>query len=262
MKKLVSLISAFIMCTVMTLPVFSVAEEESEEVKNDSKTFEHSEMISNVELVDMFKSSYTVTIPDGKADLSKSVEFKISASNVVIGKNQTLDISVRSENEWRLLNVDTVNEPDENKEYVAYELVPTSLTYISHEPIPEKNYSEEVLSEDLSVTDPESETEIKSEQTEIPLTDKEKQPLTNENNIILSIEPKEAENITITKILTATVTEDARLAGMYTDVLTFKVEINGELVSNTSETESLSDENAENKKVKSNSEPEQDNMTE
>ena len=211
MKKLASLISAFIICAAMAVPVVSSADGDANDSVPES-TIVSEKIITNssVECTNNVKSSYTVTIPDGKADISRPVEFRVSATNVIIGKNQTLNISVKSVNNWRLLNTATKDEEEEeNREYIDYELVPTSS--IVTKPL----YNEDGTKKD--------ENEDITENIENGVV------LTNEDNNVLTINSKEACDIKITKVLTAKITGNAKVAGVYKDTLTFTVEVNGEL---------------------------------
>ena len=224
MKKFVSFISAFVICAIMTFPIVSTAEEEEKaEENNITQTEEEEDSVltvildgqtntysSNVKCVNVVHSSYQVTIPDKEVNLSKPVEFKVSATDVVIAPEQTLDIFVESANNWKLImeNEEENNgESEENKEeqvYIEYELKSTSL-------IKEK------------VADNEEETEkVEPEEFEI----EDKTPLTEGKNNILSIQSKEAVDNKITKVLTSEVTGKAKIAGTYSDTLTFTIEIN------------------------------------
>ncbi|MCM1315711.1 MAG: hypothetical protein NC205_02725 [Prevotella sp.] len=138
------------------------------------------------------------------------MEFRVSATNVIIGKNQTLNISVNSANNWRLLNIATKNEEEEDKrEYITYELVPTSL---------------------IETTPTYNEDGTKKNETEDIIEDIENGfALTNEDNNVLTINSKEAYDNKITKVLIAKITGNAKVAGVYKDTLTFTVEVNGEL---------------------------------
>lgn len=92
MKRILSILSAVAMCAVTAVPVISSAVTE--------------DCDGSVSLCyrDIVSASYTVTIPDGIADINSEKPLVVSAENVIIGTNQQLNIFVESENDWNLVN--------------------------------------------------------------------------------------------------------------------------------------------------------------
>lgn len=201
MKKMLSLISALTMCAVMAAPVASFAAD-----------FTNTTGESTVKCKKFTSSSYIVTIPDGVADLKDAKELEVSATNVVIGAKQELNISVTSANNFSLVNTEAEEGKDPAK--IAYTLTPVA--------------KEADASED---------TEGEVENTEGKDGDTEKEapkPLINGDSII-SIAPEEAYNKTVTQKLIAASTDTAKVAGTYVDKLTFTVSVDGENVTEMSD---------------------------
>lgn len=99
MKKMVSFISALAMCAVMTAPMVSSATLSEKSVGADS-----TENTSAVSMTKEVASSYTVIIPDGEIDLENPSDLSVSAENVIIDSGQTLEVSVKSANNWKLID--------------------------------------------------------------------------------------------------------------------------------------------------------------
>lgn len=182
MKKLVSLISALTMCAVMTAPMVSSATTDVT-LNTESKT-------STFNFTTTIDSSYTVTIPDGSADLSQPVDLMVSATGVCIKGNQTLKVDVSSANKWNL--------HDENSGDLAY-----SLTAIK-----------ETTSEDNGITLTEGDV----------LVSKETAKTVGESFTVLTVD---AGTPADKAIMRAKVEETAKMAGTYTDTLTFTVSVDG-----------------------------------
>lgn len=70
----------------------------------------------NLKISKTFESSYTVTIPDGTEQLTEGQIFSVSADNVLIGEDETLRVSVRSLNSWKM------KENPESEKGVGYQL--------------------------------------------------------------------------------------------------------------------------------------------
>lgn len=131
MKKMVSFISALAMCAVMTAPMFSSAAGDDSETPNTDGstssgttpetdapsentpsdtlrektiTIGSSDKASTVYLTSEIASTYTVIIPDGSIDLKESKDISVSAQDVVIDNGQVLTVSVKSANEWKLMD--------------------------------------------------------------------------------------------------------------------------------------------------------------
>lgn len=113
MKKMVSFISALAMCAVMTAPMFSsAAEGDDSEVQDttssNTKTVTQDstgeESKSDVEVTTTVSSTYTVIIPDGSIDIADPKDISVSAEKVVIDNGQALTVSVKSANEWKLMD--------------------------------------------------------------------------------------------------------------------------------------------------------------
>lgn len=119
MKKMVSFISALAMCAVMTAPIASSAAEVNQD--SDPKT-------STVTFTSEIPSSYKVVIPDGEVDLETPSELTISAENVMIADGEVLDISVKSANNWKL-----VDQKEGSSAALTYTLTPENETALSGE---------------------------------------------------------------------------------------------------------------------------------
>ncbi|MDE6672732.1 MAG: hypothetical protein K2K16_11125 [Ruminococcus sp.] len=208
---------------------------------------------SSVKCVNVVHSTYQVTIPDKEIDLSKPVEFKVSAENVIIGKEQTLDIFGESVNNWKLIiekeKKDTRNNEETKESENPEDTEKTESSEDSGEDSEEKVYIEYLLKPESviiekKVTEEESEAETEKVKTqEESGTEKieseifeveDKTPLKEGKNNILSVQSEEAVDSRITKVLKSEVIGKAKIAGTYSDVLTFTVEINDKPVENES----------------------------
>ncbi len=205
MKKLISLISAFTMCAVMIVPVISSASENSksesetaisEDVDEDEDhntkdidvNTEHK--TSTVKCTKVVASSYMVTIPDGNADLSRPATLIVSADNVVIKKNQKLNVTISSENNWNLYDEDAGN--------LAYKL--TAMEEVE--------------------TDEETDEPI-LEKGDILVCKETAEDIGNEFTVLTIL----AEQKSGKTIMQAEVEDTATIAGEYTDTLTFTVSL-------------------------------------
>ena len=219
MKKLIALISALTMCAVMIVPVISLASENSnsesetaisedvdEDEDNNTKDIDINteNQTSTVKCTKVVTSSYMVTIPDGNADLSKPATLIVSADNVVIKKNQKLNITISSENKWNLCDKDAGN--------LAYKL--TAMKEVetdeeTDEPILEKeNIDEE--------TD-----EPKFEKGDILVCKETAEDIGNEFTVLTVLANQKSGKT----IMQAEVEDTATIAGEYTDTLTFTVSL-------------------------------------
>lgn len=104
---------------------------------------------SSVKCVNVVHSTYQVTIPDKEIDISKPVEFKVSTENVIIGKEQTLDIFGESVNNWKLIiekeKKDTRNNEETKESENPEDTEKTESSEDSGEDSEEKVYIEYLL---------------------------------------------------------------------------------------------------------------------
>ncbi|MDE6426593.1 MAG: hypothetical protein K2K89_10750 [Ruminococcus sp.] len=63
----------------------------------------------NLEVKTEFPSSYIITIPSETYDITTDKNFNISASDVFLKYNETLNISVKSQNDWYLIDKNAQN---------------------------------------------------------------------------------------------------------------------------------------------------------
>ena len=233
MKKLIALISALTMCAVMIVPVISLASENSnsesetaisedvdEDEDNNTKDIDINteNQTSTVKCTKVVTSSYMVTIPDGNADLSKPATLIVSADNVVIKKNQKLNITISSENKWNLCDKDAGN--------LAYKL--TAMKEVetdeeTDEPILEKeNIDEETDEPILEKENIDEETdEPKIEKGDILVCKETAEDIGNEFTVLTVLANQKSGKT----IMQAEVEDTATIAGEYTDTLTFTVSL-------------------------------------
>lgn len=222
MKKLLSIISAITMCVVISTPMISSATD-GDESKNPSESIEYTEANSSeLTCKAIIDGSYIVVIPTGTADISKNaVDLEVSASDVIIGGNQTLNVSVKSENGWELHN--------EYNEVLTYTLTP----------IDEDGNKGTALTEQESVI-----LSISGNRNA------DKEPVTEEGESKeqeTEIEPPESEEPTESAVekvkLRAEIDGHATMAGEYTDKLTFTVSV----VTTADENQETTKEGVDNK---------------
>ena len=107
MKKIIALVVAILMIASMSVVAFA-AEAPIETVYGDDDA---SNTVNNIELRYGVAQTYTVTIPEN-INFTNSLTDNartISVADAIIAKNERIDISILSANNWKLVDYETAN---------------------------------------------------------------------------------------------------------------------------------------------------------